>query len=107
MRSRSPLLAVVGLAVLIGAALAYPHQVGGLDIADYCANTLQGSLAEHHDVWSSWSCVAPGGSATVDMQAACRQQYPARLGLFGGAQFAIHRDSGFASWACIGTAVHL
>jgi hypothetical protein len=110
-RSRDRRVLVVAGALLAGiiggSVLTFPHPVGGVDAVTYCAMNLTGSHSEHDLTWSGWTCQLGQTVVVIDMQLACRQQYPPTFGVGGGAQFAEHRDPGYTSWVCYGSLLHL
>ena len=84
---------------------------GDLSTVAYCSTNhprsdgAQGQFLADH-TWTGWRCRLDDNTAIpIDMQLACRQQYPP-LGPFGGAQFAVHNSNGYASWHCFGALLH-
>ena len=63
---------------------------------------LTGSHSEHDLTWSGWTCQLGQTVVVIDMQLACRQQYPPMFGVGGGAQFA-DTGTGYTSWVCYGS----
>lgn len=112
-RQRARRAAVMG-AVVMGAVvgsmatvvLLTPHELGGVDIATYCAAANPRAVdVRHESTWNGWVCVLKDGATVpVDVDAACRYQYPG-WGPFNGARYAIH-GTGWSSWRCVGALVN-
>lgn len=114
-RSNSPSRRLAWLGAIAGSAIAtglltVPFERGGIDVASYCTSnhprTDRRSGEFNDGTWTGWKCLLTDGTTvSVDLQLACRQQYPAS-GPFGGAQFAVHNNRSFASWRCWGSLLH-
>lgn len=108
-----PLLiaAAVIVAGLGGALLTTPFDRGGVSTVAFCGGNYPRTDGRSGQVttdgsWVAWRCELDDGTfVPVDMQLACRQQYPAS-GPFGGAQYAVHQSQGLGSWRCYGALVH-
>lgn len=83
-------LAAVALALALGAIpattspAAAATDLGGVSVANYCArNVWSGTLAPSiatniNNRWDGWRCATRVSLVQVDMNLACRQQYPKR-----------------------------
>ena len=110
-RPRATLIAAVIAAGLVGAALTTPFDRGGVSTVAFCGGNYPRKDGRSGQVttdgsWAAWRCELDDGTfVPVDMQLACRQQYPAN-GPFGGARYAVHQSQGLGSWRCYGALVH-
>lgn len=101
----------VAVALIAGGLLAAPFDRGGISTVAFCSGNYPRSDGRSGQVaddgtWAGWSCELDDGKRVpIDMQLACRQQYPS-TGLFGGAQYAVHNSQGFTSWRCYGSPIH-
>jgi hypothetical protein len=97
-------VAAFTLASSLAAALpAHAASIGGISVANYCAsNVSSGTGAASpatniNDSWDGWRCGTRYGLVEVDMNKACRQQYPTP---WWKAQPWASHGSGMYSWQC-------
>lgn len=76
------LLFVFVVALVAPTSASAATTLGGVSVAKYCAaNVASGVLAPSqatniNNRWDGWRCGTRWGLVTVDMNKACRQQYP-------------------------------
>lgn len=99
-------LAVAAIAAAATMSAALPAQaasLGGIDVAKFCArNVWSGTGAASpatniNDSWDGWRCGTRAGLVEIDMNKACRQQYPTPWGK--ALPWASHHD-GMYTWQC-------
>lgn len=102
---------ILAVALAFGAILATSapasasSQLGGVSVAEYCARNVGSgtgapSIATNiNDRWDGWRCATRWGLASVDMNKACRQQYP-RSWWWQPHAFAGHTSTSMFSWRC-------
>lgn len=95
--------AIAAAATLSVALPAQAAPIGGVDIAAYCArNVSSGTLAPSqavniNDSWDGWRCGTRYGLVEIQMNKACRQQYPTPWWL---AQPWASHGAGMYTWQC-------
>lgn len=113
MKNRILAGAACGLAIMSGSLLATApsahaaSDLGGVSVARYCAdnvysgNPLVTSRAVTiNNTWSGWRCATQYGALVqVDMNKACRQQYP-KSWWWQADAWANHTSNSAYSWRC-------